>query len=167
MKQRRAAFALGILILVAVGVVVAARRFVHRAHPDATARGAHSTEWPKLPVGGSAASAAPTARAQPAPRERPPYIDTDAKTLSEQREALFANMKNQLDLRPDALDKIEAIFNASGRVSQGDPSITKHPMTRAECRAIREQHPGHAPDPRCGAPNMVPLFDPAKGETAD
>ena len=162
MKQRRAAFALGTLIIVAASGF-ALRRFVVRpsAHPLPSAHRGEPGPAPRL----SAASALPTP--PPAPRVRPPYIDTDAKTLPEQREALFANMKNQLDLPPAALAKIEAIFNASGRLSQGDPTITKHPMTRAECRAIRAAHPGHPADPRCGAPNMVPIFDPAKGETAD
>jgi sulfatase modifying factor 1 len=160
MKQRRAAFALGILI-VALGAVVVARGFLRHPSPK-----------PAVPVAPSARSVASPSASQvlpsapPAPR--PPYLDTDAKTLAEQREALFTNMKNQLDLPAGALEKIEAIFNASGRVSQGDPSITKHPMTRAECRAIRDQHPdAHPADPRCGASNMVPIYDPTHGETAD
>jgi formylglycine-generating enzyme len=163
MKQHRAAFALVILIVVIAGLVVA-RRFARRATPGASgALAARSAEAVKT-VPASSASTAPPVPA----RVVPPYVDTDAKTLPEQREALFSNMKNQLKLPAGALDKIEAIFDASERISQGDPTITKHPMTRAECRAIRQQHAGeHLADPRCGADNMVTIFDPAKGETAD
>jgi sulfatase modifying factor 1 len=72
-------------------------------------------------------------------------------------------------LSPSQLDAIRRIFAASSRLGQGDPKITKHPMTRAECRAIRERADGalHAADARCGAPNMVTVFDPRKGETPD
>jgi len=158
MKQRPAAFALGILILIAAAIVFRLR-FAERPH----AKAARPVSPPTL-----SASSAVKVPPPPAHQEPPPYIDTDAKTLAEQREALFANMKNQLDLPPGALEKIEAIFNASVRLSQGDPAITKHPMTRAECRAIRAEHAAeHPADPRCGASNMVPIFDPGKGESAD
>jgi len=166
MKQRRAAFALGVLIIVAASVL-AARKFVQRTsgarHVAVLSHSANETKAAPVP---SASIALPLPA--PPPRVRPPYLDTEGKTLPEQREALFENMKNQLDLPAGALDKIEAIFNDSVRLSQGDPKITQHPMTRAECRAIREQHPNeHPPDARCGATNMVPIFDPGKGETAD
>ena len=103
----------------------------------------------------------------PAPPPAPPYLDTTATTLAEQRTALFTNMQNQLDLPAGALDKIEAIFAASNHLGQGEHKITKHPMTRAECRAIRQKNPPlHPEDARCGARYMVPLFDPARGESA-
>src|SRR5258706_11911859 len=109
MKQRRAAFALGLLIVVVA--VLAVRRFVRRASSRALPHGALSAQV-RSPPALSVASAQPL----PAPpRVRPAYLDTDAKTLTEQREALFANMKNQLDLPSGALDKFEAIFNASVR----------------------------------------------------
>jgi len=164
MKQRRAAFALGILIIIFASVV-AARRYVSRTRPRAPEPLPSSSAVTKPPAtsGSAVLPAVP-----PAPRRvRPPYLDTDAKTVDEQRAALFTNMENQLDLRPGALDKIKAIFAASPHLSQGDPKITKHPMTRAECREIRDKAPvTHPADPRCGADNMVPLYDPAKGETA-
>src|SRR5450755_3675698 len=117
MKQQRAASALGILIIVIAGLVVA-RRFARRATPGARgALAARSAEAVKAPPALSASTALPV---PPTPlRVLPPYVDTDAKTLPEQREALFSNMKNQLELPAGALDKIEAIFNASGRISQG------------------------------------------------
>src|SRR5262249_54432620 len=51
-------------------------------------------------------------------------------------------------------------------ISQGNPKPTQHPMTRARCLEIRASAGNlHEADPRCGAPNMVPLYDPSH-ETA-
>ncbi|MET0792150.1 MAG: hypothetical protein ABW061_11570, partial [Polyangiaceae bacterium] len=176
MTQRRALVALGILIIV-VASVVAARRYVKRTTPVVPSASVRAAPKPAPVLSGSpslalSASAAPAASGAsgasgPPQRERPPYLDTTAKTLPEQRAALFTNMRNQLDLPPGAQDKIEAIFALSDHLGQGEPKITKHPMTRAECREIRATHPdAHPADTRCGAQYMVPLFDPAKGETA-
>ncbi|MEO7037008.1 MAG: hypothetical protein ABI548_23850, partial [Polyangiaceae bacterium] len=162
MKQRTA-----VLVLVSVTVLaVVAGRLRHFKHHASVARPALSARATPQPVPVLSASSALSV--PPPPRQRPPYLDTVAKTLPEQREALFTNMKNQLDLAPGVLEKIEAIFAASDHLGQGEPKITKHPMTRAECRAIREENPQmHPADARCGAPNMVTVFDPAKGETPD
>jgi formylglycine-generating enzyme required for sulfatase activity len=164
MKQRSV-----LIALLAVTVLSVAFGLVRRAqhHASATPPAQRAPVTPK-PVRSTVSSASVRPAPPPAPAQRPPYLDTNAKTLAEQREALFTNMKNQLDLPPGALAKMEAIFAASDHLGQGEPKITKHPMTRAECRAIREQHPElHGADARCGAPNMVTVFDPAKGETPD
>src|SRR5258708_1662946 len=132
MKQRRAVFALGILMIVGASLL-AGRRFARRARLAHPAPSAHASPKPKLALSASARLAPPP----PPLTVRPPYLDSTANTLAEQRAALFSNMRNQLDLPPGALDEIEAIFEASNRLGQGEPKITKHPMTRAECRAIR------------------------------
>jgi sulfatase modifying factor 1 len=164
MKPRRLLIAFSLVLVAAIAVALARRAGKQPAvvaHPGLSARA--TPKPPPLLV-----ASAPLPIAEPAPPPRPPYLDTTAKTLPEQRSALFTNMQNQLDLAPGALAKIEAIFAASDHLGQGEPKITKHPMTRAECRAIREAHPElHPADARCGAPNMVPLYDPAKGETAN
>jgi formylglycine-generating enzyme required for sulfatase activity len=159
MKQRRTLTALGLSIVV-VGAVALGRHVVRRVPPPRPAPSAR----PALaePVAASAA-----ASSLPAPPVRPPYVDSTPKTLAEQRGALFVNMQNQLDLPAGALDTIKGIFERSDHLGQGETKITKHPMTRAECRAIREQHPdAHPADPRCGADNMVPIYDPARGESS-
>lgn len=96
-----------------------------------------------------------------------PLIDELPAELGAQREILFKNMQNQLGLSDDVLAKTRAIFETSRWLGQGNPKITRHPMSRAECLTIREQHEFHAADSRCGAPNMVPIFDPARGESAE
>ena len=166
MKQRRAVFALGILVIVLVGLA-SVRRFARQRAPLATpvsyVASVASARSELAPPVTSASAAAPVP-VVPVRPPAPPYLDTTATTLPEQRSALFTNMQNQLDLPAGALDKIEAIFAASHYLGQGEPKITKHPMTRAECRAIREKNAGlHPEDARCGARNMVPLFDPANG----
>ncbi|HEY3498464.1 MAG TPA: SUMF1/EgtB/PvdO family nonheme iron enzyme [Polyangiaceae bacterium] len=96
----------------------------------------------------------------------PPYIELDGGTLAEKNEALIVNMKNALALDDTAVAAVRAVFAASEYIGQGNPKATQHPMTRAECRERRAQAPRlAAPDPRCGAANMVPLYDPAANET--
>ncbi len=142
MKHRGAVIALSIVtaLSVAIGIV---RRMPRRADtapsPGLSARAAPKP--PPLP------SVSPPSAVPEPKRERPPYLDTTAKILPEQRDALFTNIQNQLDLPVGALAKIEAIFAASDYLGQGEPKITKHPMTRAECRAIRRE-PGGAPGGR-------------------
>lgn len=102
--------------------------------------------------------------ARPAPPLAP---DVDATTLKAQREALFARMRSELELDEGALSEVRRIFASSNVLSQGNPDVTQHPMTRAECRAIRAEA-GLAPqyDERCRAWNMVPAWNAAAGETA-
>lgn len=126
--------------------------------PSATERAREAPEPSASP------SAPPAPSVAPAP---PPLLDELPDNVAAQREVLFSNMKSQLGLSDEALAKTREIFARSRWMSQGNPKITQHPMTRAECVAIREQHPPHPADARCGAPNMVPVFDGAAGERAD
>src|SRR4051812_17215613 len=113
MKQRRAVFALGILVLVLVGVA-SVRRFARRpaaplATPVPSAASVSSLSSGRSELTPPATSASAPAHVPLRP-PAPPYLDTTATTLAEQRSALFTNMRNQLDLPAGALDKIEAIF---------------------------------------------------------
>jgi hypothetical protein len=108
-------------------------------------------------------SAVPRADLAPAP---PPLVDELPDNLPAQRELLLTNLRNQLGLDEQALSKTRAIIEHSRWLSQGNPKITRHPMTRAECQEIRKTHAFRAGDARCGAPNMVPVFDPGAGDTA-
>ncbi len=152
-------------VVVGVAAVIAVVMLLRSPEP----RPSSPVVRPSTNAPATSAPSAPAPPVTPAPERRdpPPYLDTVALTLAEQRSALFTNMQNQLDLPAGVLDMIETIFAASDHLGQGEPKITKHPMTRAECRAIRDAHPdSHPADARCGAPNMVPLFDPARGESA-
>ncbi|KYG02242.1 hypothetical protein BE20_51315, partial [Sorangium cellulosum] len=111
-----------------------------------------------------AASAAPPERAAPAGDDE----DVAPDTLEEQRLRLFARMRRELALSDEAMREVEAIFAASPVLGQGNPALSRHPMSRSECRRARELA-GVAParEPACGAPGMVPLFDPTRGQTAE
>jgi formylglycine-generating enzyme len=112
-------------------------------------------------------SPATSASAEP-PDAGAPEDDPEPTTLEAQRERLFARMHDEMRLSDAQLQEVKRIFAASSILSQGNPEIAQHPMTRAECRAIRaEAKVVRANDPRCGAPDMVPIFDPAKGETRE
>ena len=93
--------------------------------------------------------------------------DSDPPTLEEQRSRLFARMRAELDLDEQKLGAVEAVFAGSKLLGQGNPEISRHPMSRSECRRVRrEAGVTQANVPVCGAPGMVPLFDPEAGQTA-
>ena len=80
-------------------------------------------------------------------------------TLAEQRAALLETLRTELDASDDELARVRAIFDASPIIGQGNPKLTVHPMTRAECRAIRASARLFDPDPSlCGEANMVPIY---------
>jgi hypothetical protein len=120
--------------------------------PSASAR----RTVPSVPPPPSASAAVPA---------RPPLLDESPDTIPAQREVLFKNMESQLGLGVEAMDKTRNIFMGSRWMGQGNPKVTKHPMTRAECLDIHAKHSFHPPDERCGSPNMVAVFNPGAGET--
>ncbi len=125
-------------------------------------------------AGGGAASAAPTASSAPSasvvvptPVAPAALIDESPDTIEAQREVLFENMRRQLGLSEEVLQKTRTIFAEARWTGQGNPAITRHPMSRAECLSLRAQRSFRPGDPRCGAPNMVPAYDPAAGESSE
>jgi hypothetical protein len=116
---------------------------------------------------------APRAEAQvvraPVQVERRDDIDDpEPRTLDDQLERLMGKLRADLWLSDTQMAKVEAVFAASPVLSQGNPVISKHPMSRAECLHIRDEAglPREHVDARCGAPNMVPIYNPNAGETA-
>lgn len=94
--------------------------------------------------------------------------DRDPATLEEQRTRLFGLMRTALGLSEEQLQKVEAIFSASQFLGQGNPTISKHPLSRADCRRIRTGASlARADVAACHAPGMVAVFDPKAGEAAD
>jgi len=84
-----------------------------------------------------------------------------ARSLREQNEELFRELQQIHGLSGAQMGRIRAIFERSGYVGQGNPSISEHPATSEECR---ERLPGPREDPEfegiCGAKYMAPLYDP-------
>jgi hypothetical protein len=99
-----------------------------------------------------------------------PYLELDGGTLEERNDVLIQNMQRSLGLDDAQVAAVRAIFAAStqGWIGQGNPTVTVHPLSRDECLERRARATELAPeDPRCGSPNMVPLYDPTVGETAE
>ncbi len=143
----------------AVALVIAAAQFgCRRLLHVAPARGT-GVDWAGLAAQLASVVAPPT------------KIDDDVlipepQALREQREVLFNRMKRRLELSDEALAQLQKIFEASPVLGQGNPKISTHPMTRAECRE-RRALAGLAEDrgnPMCGPPYMVPVYDPTAGE---
>jgi len=87
--------------------------------------------------------------------------------LEGQRKELLREMVDELQLSREQTEDVRAIFERSIVLGQGNPALSVHPMTREECRSIRHAAgPAREASPLCGAPNMVPIYDEERGETA-
>lgn len=94
--------------------------------------------------------------------------EEEPATLEEQRERLFARMKEGLGLSDEQDSVVRMVFASSPYLGQGNPALTRHPMGRAECRERRAAAGADdRGDPRCGAAGMVPVYNREAGETAD
>jgi hypothetical protein len=87
-----------------------------------------------------------------------------AQTLKAQNELLFRDLEEVHGLASEQMANVRRIFEASGFIGQGNPAISEHPATPAQCAAeLSERHLAYA-DPAferiCGAKYMAPLYDP-------
>lgn len=104
---------------------------------------------------------------QLAPMSPLPEEEVYPETLEEQRAALLRRMGPVLRLTDEQLAAVKTLIEHSTLMGQGNPPVTKYPLTRKECREKRNSLGGFEPDePRCGAPFMAPIYDPTMGETA-
>ncbi len=95
-----------------------------------------------------------------------------AATLAENNEAMFRLMQEKRGVTSGQIARIREIFNASGMAGQGNPAITRHPMTPAEAQARLPQdayqYYRNAQFERiCGRKYMAPLYDPATERPED
>lgn len=89
------------------------------------------------------------------------------EAVEEQRRALLREMVDELHLSIQQTEDVRAIMERSPVLGQGNPALSVHPMTRDECRTARQSAGLERVDEMvCGAPNMAPIYDPEKGETA-
>jgi hypothetical protein len=56
-------------------------------------------------------------------------LSASAQSLKERNEVLFEQLQRVHALTDRQIDSIRAIFRESGYVGQGNPAITKHPLT--------------------------------------
>ncbi|WP_438020616.1 SUMF1/EgtB/PvdO family nonheme iron enzyme [Sorangium sp. So ce315] len=156
-------------LLAAVAVVPGAAVAVVAAWTGARAPTPEARSAAPL-VAGALRGRAPTAPSRPTPERVTLTVDDEdiaPATLDEQRRRLFGAMRRELALSDEAMRRVEEIFAASPVLGQGNPALSRHPMSRSECRRIRAiAGVEPAREPACGAPGMVPLFDPTRGQTA-
>ncbi len=85
-------------------------------------------------------------------------------------EALLAALSSA-GSSPAEIEALRAIFARSPVIGQGNPAVTRHPMTREQCRAREAAAGVDFVDPEaeriCGAPRMAPLYDPATQARGD
>ena len=91
-------------------------------------------------------------------------------SLREHNESLFQQLQQIHGLSDEQMHHIRAIFAHSSVLSQGNPFLSKHPVTPQQCAALLEKQSVHYGNPQfeqiCGGKFMAPLFDP-KATTAE
>jgi hypothetical protein len=92
-------------------------------------------------------------------------------SLASQNEALFRQLKFVHRLSEDQIGAIRKIFAGSGYIGQGNPAVTRHPVTPEECQAKVKQLAVDYENARferiCGGKYMAPLYDPATQRPED
>ncbi len=96
----------------------------------------------------------------------------EAQTLQENNEKMFREMQAARGLSNGEMQKIRSIFSRSPFIGQGNPSVTRHPLTPEQLKAKLGQDPKtyyrNAQFERiCGEKYMAPLYDPSKEGPAD
>jgi hypothetical protein len=91
--------------------------------------------------------------------------------LQKQNEALFRQLQRVHLLSDAQMSAVRAIFAKSGYISQGNPAITRHPVTPDECEAKLKRASIDYQNPRfekiCGGKYMAPLYNPATQRPED
>ena len=85
-------------------------------------------------------------------------------SLRDQNESLFQQLQQIHGLSDEKMHDIRAIFAHSSVLGQGNPFLSKHPVTPQQCTALLEKQSVHYGNPQfeqiCGGKYMAPLFDP-------
>jgi hypothetical protein len=91
--------------------------------------------------------------------------------LKQQNEALFQKLQRIHGLTEAQMTALRQIFAKSGIMGQGNPAVTKHPMTPEQAQAKLDRLGVNYANPKfekiCGAKYMAPLYNPAKERPED
>ena len=95
-----------------------------------------------------------------------------AQTLAENNEAMFRQMQTERGVTNAQIKRIREIFAQSRVMGQGNPAVTRHPLTPEQAAARLPSSPErlyrNAQFERiCGRPYMAPLYDPATERPQD
>jgi hypothetical protein len=86
--------------------------------------------------------------------------------LDDQNQRLLLKLQQVHGLSDAQMSRIRSIFAGSRVIGQGNPAITRHPMTPEQCRAqVQESGASYTNPPFeriCGAKFMAPLYDPSR-----
>ena len=99
-------------------------------------------------------------------------LPVTAQTLAGNNARLLREMQQARGLSEAQMQRIRTIFAGSRYIGQGNPAVTRHPMTPQQLAARLGQDPRSYYRNReferiCGAPFMAPLYDPANETPAD
>jgi formylglycine-generating enzyme required for sulfatase activity len=98
-------------------------------------------------------------------------LPAQRSSLSEQNEVLFRQLQRVHGLSDAQMDQIRKIFAQSGYIGQGNPAITRHPVTEEETQAKLKRlgidYSNLRFEKICGAKYMAPLYNPAKERPED
>lgn len=88
-----------------------------------------------------------------------------AQSLKENNEVLLQQLQRTHELTDEQMKAIRALFRQSPYIGQGNPAITRHPMTPEACQQKLEKAGVHYENKDfekiCKAKYMAPLFNPA------
>ena len=92
-------------------------------------------------------------------------------SLREQNEVLFRQLQRVHGLSDTQMAAIRNIFTKSGIMGQGNPAVTRHPVTPEEAQAKLTRLGIDYANPRfekiCGGKYMAPLYNPATQQPED
>jgi formylglycine-generating enzyme required for sulfatase activity len=94
-----------------------------------------------------------------------------AETLQEQKEDLFKKLETKLELNATELNSVKKIFKKGSTISQGNPAVTKHPITRDQCvnklKNAGVSYENEKFKEICKSPYMAPLYNPKSQKASD
>ncbi|WP_417209911.1 SUMF1/EgtB/PvdO family nonheme iron enzyme [Antarctobacter sp.] len=98
--------------------------------------------------------------------------EASAQSLQQNNEAMFRQMQAARGVTDAELGRIRQIFAGSRWIGQGNPSVTRHPMTPEQAQArlpapALEFYRNKAFEKICGEKYMAPLYDPATQKPED
>lgn len=96
-------------------------------------------------------------------------LGASAQTLQQNNEAMFREMQQWRGLSAATMSRIRAIFATAPHMGQGNPAVTRHPLTPDEAAqrqggsvdGVRRAYRNARFERICGHPYEVPLYDPA------
>jgi formylglycine-generating enzyme required for sulfatase activity len=93
------------------------------------------------------------------------------QSLHDQNETLFRQLQQVHGLSNTQMNALRDIFAKSGYIGQGNPAITRHPVTPEACqnklKSLGVSYENSAFEKICGGKYMAPLYDPSRQRPED